>query len=130
MLGDKTIHNRLVNWARWSRSGKSSARTQSMEGRYRPEMLRDGEEAERRSASVPIDVRDALAVQRALCPTRGFPVKMRLLLSAEYIYRMDVPKLQGYMRRHGHGGINARDIDGLVTDALTSASNAIRRSER
>ena len=99
-----------------------------MEGRYRPEMLRDGEEEERRSMSVPLDVRDALLVQRALCPTRGFPVKMRLLLSAEYIYRMDVPKLQGYMRRHGHGGINARDIDSLIVGAVTSAQNAIRRS--
>jgi hypothetical protein len=127
---DKTIHPRLVNWARWSRSGKSSARTKSMEGRYRPEMLREGEEEERRSASVPIDVRDALLVQRALCPTRGFPVKLRLLLSAEYIYRFDMPKLQGYMRRHGHGGINARDIDGLMIGAMTSAASAIRRAER
>ena len=127
MLDDK-IHNRLVNWARWSRSGKSSARTQSMEGRYRPEMLRDGEEEDRRSVSVPLDVRDALLVQRALCPTRGFPVKLRLLLSAEHIYRMDVPKMQGYMRRHGYAGINARDIDRLMADAMTSAQNAIRRS--
>ena len=128
MLDDK-IHNRLVNWARWSRSGKSSARTQSMEGRSRPEMLRDGEEEDRRSVSVPLDVRDALLVQRALCPTRGFPVKLRLLLSAEFIYRMDVPRLQGYLRRHGHGGINARDVDSLMADAVCAASNAMRRSQ-
>ena len=128
MTSDKTTADRLINWARWSRSGKSSARTKSMEGRYRPELLRECEEAERRSASVPIDVRDALLVQRALCPTRGFPVKLRLLLSAEHIYRMDVPKMQGYMRRHGYAGINARDIDRLMADAMTSAQNAIRRS--
>jgi hypothetical protein len=77
---------------------------------------------------MPIDVRDALLVQRALCPTRGFPVKLRLLLSAEYIYRLDMPKLQGYMRRHGHGGINARAVDSLVSDAVCAAANAIRRS--
>ena len=129
MTSDKTTADRLINWARWSRSGKAAARTKSMEGRYRPELLRECEEAERRSVSVPIDIRDALAVQRALCPTRGFPVKVRLLLSAEFIYRLDMPRLQGYMRRHGHGGINARDIDGLVTDAVTAAANAIRRSE-
>jgi len=128
MLDNKAIHARLVNWARWSRSGSSASRTKSAEGRYRPEHLRDGEEEDRRSASVPIDVRDALAVQRALCPTRGFPVKLRLLLSAEFIYRMDVPKLQGYMRRHGHGGINSRAIDALMADAICAAQNAIRRS--
>jgi hypothetical protein len=129
MLDDNAIHSRLVNWARWSRSGKSAARAKSMEGRYRPEMLRDGEEEDRRSVSVPVDLRDASAVQRALCPTRGLPVKLRLLLSAEFIYRLDMPRLQGYMRRHGHGGINARDVDGLVIDAVTAAANAIRRSE-
>ena len=128
MPGDKTTADRLVNWARWSRSGKAAARTKSIEGRYRPEMLREGEEEERRSASMPIDVRDALLVQRSICPTRGFPVKLRLLLSAEYIYRMDVQQMQGYMRRHGHGGINSRAIDALMADAVTSASNAIRRS--
>jgi hypothetical protein len=127
MTSDKTTADRLINWARWSRAGKSSARTKSMEGRYRPEMLREGEEEERRSASVPIDVRDALLVQRALCPTRGFPVKLRLLLSAEYIYRMDVPHLQGYMRRHGHA-VNARDINDLLSSAMAAAASAVRRS--
>ena len=128
MLDNKAIHARLVNWARWSRSGSSASRTKSAEGRYRPEHLRDGEEEDRRSASVPIDVRDALAVQRALCPTRGFPVKLRLLLSAEFIYRLDVQQMQGYMRRHGHGGISARDVDSLVSGAVCAAANAIRRS--
>lgn len=127
MADHNSTHLRLVNWARWSRSGKAAARTKSIEGRYRPEILREGEEDERRSASMPIDVRDALLVQRAICPTRGFPVKLRLLLSAEYIYRMDVPKLQGYMRRHGHGGINSRDLDGLLSSAIMSAANSIRR---
>ena len=129
MLDDKATHLRLVNWARWSRSGSSASRTKSMEGRYRPEHLRDGEEEDRRSASVPIDVRYALAVQRALCPTRGFPVKLRLLLSAEFIYRMDVQQMQGYMRRHGHGGINARAVDSLMSDAVCAAANAMRRSQ-
>jgi hypothetical protein len=127
MADHNSTHLRLVNWARWSRSGKAAARTKSIEGRYRPELLREGEEEDRRSASVPIDVRDALLVQRALCPTRGFPVKLRLLLSAEYIYRMDVPKLQGYMRRHGHGGINARDLNDLLSSAILSAANSIKR---
>jgi hypothetical protein len=127
MVDHNSTHLRLVNWARWSRSGKAAARTKSIEGRYRPELLREGEEEERRSASMPIDVRDALLVQRALCPTRGFPVKLRLLLSAEYIYRMDVPNLQGYMRRHGHGGINSRDINALLSTAILSAGNSIKR---
>ena len=30
---------------------------------------------------------------------------------------------------HGHGGINARDVDGLVSNAVTAAANAIRRPE-
>jgi len=126
MTDHNSTHPRLVNWARWSRSGKAAARTKSIEGRYRPELLREGEEEDRRSASVPIDVRDALLVQRALCPTRGFPVKLRLLLSAEYIYRMDVPHLQGYMRRHGHA-VNARDLNDLLSSAILSAGNSIKR---
>lgn len=126
---DKSTHDRLVNWARWSRSGRSAAAARSIEGRYRPELLREGEEEERRSASVPIDIRDALLVQRALCPTRGFPVKLRLVLSAEYILRLDIPRMQGYLRRHGHGGTNARDIDLLTQAAVTSAANSIRRMD-
>lgn len=122
-----STHDRLVNWARWSRSGRAAGVTRSIEGRYRPELLREGEERDRRSASVPIDVRDALLVQRALCPTRGFPTKFRLVLSAEYILRLDIPRMQGYLRRHGYGGTNARDIDALTRAAVASAANAIRR---
>lgn len=126
---DQSTHDRLVNWARWSRSGRSAAITRSIEGKYRPELLREGELEDRRAVSIPIDVRDALLVQRALCPTRGFPVKLRLVLSAEYIYRLDVQRMQGYLRRHGHGGTNARDIDALTRSAVASAANRLRRMD-
>jgi hypothetical protein len=76
------------------------------------------EEAERRSVSVPVDVRAALAVQRALRPTKDFQVK--LLLSAEIIYLLDAQQAQGYMSRHGHGGINARAIEGLMPGDICS----------
>lgn len=129
MSEDQSTHDRLVNWARWSRSGRSAAAARSIEGRYRPELLREGEEQDRRTATVPIDIRDALAVQRALCPTRGFPVKLRLVLSAEYILRLDIQRMQGYLRRHGHGGTNARDIDALTRAAVASAANRLRRTD-
>jgi hypothetical protein len=128
-MSEQSTHDRLVNWARWSRSGRAPAVTRSIEGKYRPELLREGELEDRRSVSVPINVRDALLVQRALCPTRGFPVKLRLVLSAEYILRLDVPRMQGYLRRHGHGGTNARDIDALTQQAVAAASNNIRRMD-
>ena len=128
-MSELSIHDRLVNWARWSRSGRSAATTRSIEGRYRPELLREGEEADRRAVATPIDIRDALLVQRALCPTRGFPVRLRLVLSAEFILRLDVPRMQGYLRRHGFGGTNARDIDALTRDAICAAANSVRRMD-
>jgi len=33
-------HARLVNWARWSRDRPAVVRCYSLEGRYRPELLR------------------------------------------------------------------------------------------
>jgi hypothetical protein len=121
-------HDRLLNWARWSRSGKGGPATCfSAEGRYRPERLTEAEEAERRSAS-PIDARDALLVLRAITPANGFPVRFYLALSAEYIWRLQVPQWQGFMRRHGQS-VQARDIEALVADARIAAKNAIRRRE-
>jgi hypothetical protein len=43
--------------------------------------------------------------------------------------RLDVQRMQGYLRRHGHGGTNARDIDTLTQAAVTSAANSIRRMD-
>lgn len=125
-MSDDT-HARLVNWARWSRSGKGGPATCfSAEGRYRPERLTEAEEAERRNALPPIDSKDALLVLRAITPANGFPRRFYLALTAEYVWRLQIAQWQGFMRRHG-SPVAARDIEALVNDAVCAAGNAIRR---
>lgn len=125
---DSTTHDRLVNWARWARDRPSAMRCYSLEGRYRPEILRGDEEAERRLATVPVDVRDALAVWRAINPANGFPARAAFALAAEYVFRMPPDMFSGYMRRHGFP-VRYRAIDALVNEARHMARNAIKRAD-
>ena len=53
-------------------------------------------------------------------------MRLRLLLGAEFVLRLDVRRMQGYLRRHGHGA-TARDLEGLLRDALAAATNSLRR---
>lgn len=127
--GDLTT-DRLVNWARWARDrGGRSAHCYSAEGRYRPEKLRGDTEEERRTPLAPIDVRDAMHVYRAIMVQNGFPKRMYLVLTAEFVLRLEVRQFQGYLRRHGHGGVSSRDLEQLVVDAVHAAGNAIRRAD-
>ena len=121
-------HARLQNWARWARDRPAVVRCFSLEGRYRPELLRGDEEQERRQASVPVDVRDALLVYRAVNVAHGFPVRAAFTLAAEYVFKMPQEMFSGYMRRHGFP-VRYRALHELVNDARYSARNAIRRAE-
>jgi hypothetical protein len=120
---DKT-HARLVNWARWARSGRGGAQScYSAEGRYRPEGLTE-EVAEERRSAIPIDIRDALAVWEAIRPDNGFPRRLYLALSAEYIFRLERWRFRGYMRRHGEV-LAARSVDDLVAMAVAEAAKRL-----
>ena len=121
-------HERLVNWARWSRDRPAVVRCYSLEGRYRPELLRGDEEQERRHATVPVDVRDALRVYRAVNVAHGFPARMAFALAAEYVFRMPPEMFAGYMRRHGFP-VRHRALAELVNDARYVARNAIARMD-
>lgn len=125
---DATTHDRLVNWARWARDRPSAMRCYSLEGRYRPEILRGDEETERRLATVPVDVRDALAVWRAINPANGFPARAAFALAAEYVFRMPPDMFSGYMRRHGFR-VRHRALAELVNEARYMARNAIARMD-
>ena len=103
-------------------------RCYSLEGRYRPEILRGDEETERRLATVPVDVRDALAVWRAINPANGFPARAAFALAAEYVFRMPPDMFSGYMRRHGFP-VRHRALAELVNDARYMARNAIARMD-
>ena len=117
-------HARLVNWARWARSGRGGAHTcYSAEGRYRPEGLTE-EGAEERRAAIPIDIRDAIAVWEAIRPDTGFPKRFYLALTAEYIFRLERWRFRGYLRRHGEA-VNARGVDDLVAQAVAEAARRL-----
>jgi hypothetical protein len=121
-------HARLVNWARWSRDRPAVVRCYSLEGRYRPELLRGDEEQERRHATMPVDVRDALRVYRAVNVTHGFPARMAFALAAEYVFRLPPEMFSGYMRRHGFP-VRHRALAELVNEARYMARNAILRAD-
>lgn len=123
-----STHERLVNWARWSRDRPAVVRCYSLEGRYRPELLRGDEEQERRHATVPVDVRDALRVYRAVNVAHGFPARMAFALAAEYVFRMPPEMFAGYMRRRGFP-VRHRALAELVNDARYMARNAIARMD-
>jgi hypothetical protein len=126
----ESTRDRLINWARWSRTSANRLHTCcSIEGRYRPERLTEQEEFDRRTADDPIDVRDALAVFRAVNPANGFPVRFSLALSAEFIFRMRPDAFRGYMRRHGEP-VREREYDELVRIAIHAAANALKRRDR
>ena len=132
MIDTNATRDRMVNWGRWARSGKApAARCYSIEGRYRPERLTIDEEEDRRTVRpLPIDTRDALLVFRAVNPAiSGFPVRLHLALAAEFVFRLPPRNWQGYMRRHGYGGIPTQEIDALVVSALHAARNVLARRE-
>lgn len=131
MMDARETRSRLVNWARWSRSGRGGPATcMSLEGRYvRPSLLDREDEGAREPKAAPIDTRDALLVYRAINPVNGFPRKWHLALAAEFILRLEQRQFQGYLRRHGCGGTSGRDLAQLVADAVVGAGNAIHRAD-
>lgn len=129
MIDIETTHLRLINWARWSRDRPAIVRCFSLEGRYRPELLRGDEEEERRHASIPVDVRDALRVYRAINTAHGFPAQQAFTLAAEYVFRFEPQMFAGYMRRHGFP-IRQRELPAIVQGARIAARNAIERADQ
>lgn len=125
--GLETTRLRIVNWARWARSrGGGKGACGSAEGRYRPEQLRAGEEESRRTPPTPIDNRDALYVLQKISPCNGFPARLYLALTAEYVFHLEPRSFQGYLRRHGCGGVPTQDLAALVADAVLAADRVLR----
>ncbi len=124
---ENDLRNRLVNWARWSRDRPVTHRAFSVEGRFRPEILRGDEEEERRHASHPVDIRDALLVYRAIVPP-AFPREFAFALAGEFIFRFEPRIFIGYLRRHGIR-VRDRDLHQHVADAVFAAKAAIKRAE-
>lgn len=123
----ESTHDRLINWARWSRDRPATHRAFSIEGRFRPEILRGDEEEQRRHATVPVDIRDALLVYRALVPP-AFPREFAFTLAAEYIYRFEPRMMTGYLRRHGVR-VRDRELRAQVSRAMYAARASIKRHE-
>jgi hypothetical protein len=128
----KWTRERLINWARWSRSGRGGPATCfSIEGRYKRDSLLDREdEGERDPRPAMIDELDALKVYRAVLPIYGFPVRLLHTLSGSYIWRFRGESLRAYLRKNGHTGIRGRDLEALLHEAEIAAHNRISRLDR
>lgn len=132
MTIDNAIVHRIINFARWARTprGAALATCYSAEWRYRPELLRGDEIADRSEPKPePVDVRDALLVWRAINPVQGFPSRWYMAISARFIFRLQGYPFAGYMRRHGVPVTrNEDEHDRLVYQALCAARNVIERA--
>jgi hypothetical protein len=124
---DTAIELRLANWARWARDRRGFAgRCGSVEGRYVAERLAGDTEDDRRTARTPLDVRLALRVFERINPETGkFPAVLYLVLTAEFVHRMQPWEIRGYLRRHGHP-IARHDVDAIVRRAVIEAGRVLR----
>lgn len=116
-------HDRLVNWGRWARPSRGGGATTcaSAERAYRPDRLTEGEEAERRRASMPVDAADASLVDRAIAPASGFPARLSLLLKLAYVYPA------GRFEAARRAAVPYRELDQHLMSALYAARNRLAR---
>ena len=118
------IDDRLDNWGRWAHERARRGRAMSAEGRYLPERVRGDEEADRRRPSLPIDAADAVLVDAALAPVKGFPMRESRLLKMHYVRRLSDKTVREELRIHVH------DWPGVARYALLMAQNRLTRAER
>jgi len=118
--------DRLRNWGRWSKSQRILGHCRSIEHRYRPERLHEGEEEQRRRGWTPVDVLDALTVWRAIMPQHGMPMSLAMALHGRYAFRLEGDPLRAWLHRHGMS-VRGRDLDALVHQAEIAADNRLAR---
>ncbi len=121
------IEHAIETWARWARDrrGVGGGRCRSAEGRYAPERLAGDTEADRRTAREPLDVRLAVNTFKRINPALGdFPALFYLVLTAEYVLRLEPHAMRGYLRRHGHLVARA-DLELLVRRAVAEAARRL-----
>ncbi len=109
------IHDRLVNWGRWSRDTEPSAHCASLEHRYQPEGVTDeDDETGRRKPRIVVDMRDALVVFEEV---GQLDLGARLLLHYWYVHKAQPGFIRRRLKLHG---------DRLVA-ALNSARELMAR---
>jgi hypothetical protein len=101
---DSETHEMLIDWAIVLRDRPVQGHCRSIEHRYRPEKLREGEEEERRAPRREIDPEKANMIERIVCAP-SFPRFNREFLKAHYIHGL---AKQAVCRRLG---IRFRDFD-------------------
>jgi len=123
---DSSLHHRLVNWARWSRTFPSFTRTSSIEGNYRSPQhwWPEGPKPEQPEANDAWEVCSAMA---------AIALRYHLTLKLRYIARMDDRGIGRLLRRELREPITTKDvpaIEGMACVLLLeslSAPAVIRR---
>ena len=100
------VHERLLNWGRWSRGVTARGQVQSLEHRYRTPVTEEDDHTGRRSAN-PVDLQDALFVFDQVTLLTPGP---RVLLHLWYVHRSP----PGFIARKLKLPVG-RLVDGLVS---------------
>lgn len=128
----EATRDRLENWGRWAagRGGAGQGRCASLEGRYVPERLGEGEEASRRTPRIPIDDIDAEYVDRIVSTYFGFPRRLAMTLVAHFVWRLGTGgPFRRFMRTKGYA-VHDRDRPALILEATAAARARLRAKRR
>lgn len=104
------IHERLLNWARWSRSSPSSVACQPMFRGYRPYAF-----PESQGGGIPVDTLDAVAIQKLMIRV---PEKHRWAIQWHYCFPFISP-----FKVCRHLGVSRSALNDLVNDGRTMLRN-------
>lgn len=116
---EKILEDRLLNWGRWNQDPKRQGRSPLcafMEAV--PDDDKDNDvPVERHGGPPPVDVSDALLVQRAwerlpVAPERYR--KARMVVGVAYAYHVPFMDLKRILRKHHRINLHEREFDGLV----------------
>mgnify|MGYP000757007172 CR=1 FL=1 len=116
---EKILEDRLLNWGRWNQDPKRQGRSPLcafMEAV--PDDEKDNDvPVERHDGPPPVDVSDALLVQRAwerlpVAPERYR--KARMVVGVAYAYHVPFRDLKRILRKYHRINLHEREFDGLV----------------
>lgn len=91
------VDARLHNWGRWARERSRQGRARSAEGRHVP---KGGDDEDRRTPQLAVDIFDASIIDGALAPARGFPKRESMVLKGLYVERLSENALRRRMCIH------------------------------
>lgn len=135
-IEEQMLEERLQNWGRWNRDPKRQGRSPLcafMEGAKNDENEGEQKPEEPHSELPPIDVKDALLVQKAwqkmpTCPERYRVAK--IVLGVVYSIPGNFDYLCHHLRKYHRIRLRERDFEQLMTTGKATIKNVLRRIDR